>query len=177
MKIKDHRRFTRWEFYLGEEDKYRIPREGHSGSREKLVKEVKEIMQSLEMQQVGNFWSKVKEEAEKYGAEVDQYLGLLIEHQICVRLKQLGKDSLCWSSGLGDTVHKYIGKAEDLLLSKSPGPLKKAYTGAVKKLLPGSGGRTRKCGACGGSSSFSTKQKSNLGRVGILNKMGGKKNG
>lgn len=169
MRLKRPERFTKWEFFFGENDDYRIPLHDYAKSKNHLISLVISTAESLQKQGAGNYLDKLKEEADSYGMELNQYVSLLVEHQICVRATDAGKGSLCWASGLGDKIHSVISKIESKALSVLPKKATKVYNAAVSHILPGSGGRASGCRRCGGTASFSISQKNNAGRVNKLN--------
>lgn len=169
MKLKDPNRYTRWEFYLGESGEYRVPQTGFLLSKNKLVERVIQQMKSLEEQRVYAFYTQLQEEARQKGLEERAYLGLLIEHQICLRAKDAGKVGLCFSGGLGDNIHSAISKVESAVLKNIPQRAKTLYHKVVTAISPSSGGKLSGCTRCSGTRGFSAKQ-NNLGRAGKLNK-------
>lgn len=169
MKLKRPERFTKWEFYIGENGDYRVPVHDYARSKTQLVTLVIGTAESLQKQGAGDYLDKLKQEATEFGMELEQYVSLLVEHQICVRAVDAGKTGLCWASGLGDKIHSVITKIESKALSVLPGRVKKVYNAAMSHILPGSNGRASGCRRCGGTASFSISQKNNAGRVNKLN--------
>jgi hypothetical protein len=169
MRLKRPDRFTNWEFFLGENDDYRIPLHDYAKNKNHLISLVISTADSLQQQGAGDYLDKLKQEADSYKMELNHYVSLLVEHQICVRATDAGKSALCWASGIGDKIHSVISKIESKALSVLPKKASKVYNAAMAHILPGSGGKASGCRRCGGTSSFSTSQKNNAGRVNKLN--------
>lgn len=170
MKLKRPERFSRWEFFIGDKEEYRVPREGYARNKKALIIQVLSYAQNLQSQGAGDYHSKIKEEAAAFKQDAEFYLSMLIEHQICVRASNQGKEGLCWSSGLGDTIHSTISTIEKKALKVLPQSAQKVYRSVVNKIMPGSGGKVSGCRKCGGSKSLSLNQSNNAGRVNKLNK-------
>ena len=113
-------------------------------------------------------------ESRRLGKSYSQYIGELLEHQICLRAGGLSS-GICQGSGLGDTLHTFSGKVDDTI-EKAPDfikkPLQKLISSTVLRKESGDirrTGRVSGCSGCGGTRTF-TKAAWNFGRVGKLNK-------
>lgn len=169
MTIKDHTRFGEWKFYLvdpvtGADLKIPIG-EPKTQSLPALVQLVAAQMEEFDRITDNKYSAKARQEASNKGMNLNQYISLLIEHQICVRSSN--SSDLCWSNGVGDVVHGLFTKV-DGLVANLPAPLKRIAASIIEKITPSSSQTLGGCSSCGGTRSF-TPDASNRGRVGKLN--------
>ena len=109
---------------------------------------------------------RLKEEAARVaGGDMRKYVKLLIEHQMCVRLK--GRIQ-CWSGGVGDDVHTVISKVEGFVLENAPAVIVGAVRRFAKAVTRGASNTVSSCSSCGGTAVMDP-SKNNLGRAGALN--------
>lgn len=104
--------------------------------------------------------------------EAPENLEQIIEHQICLRSTN-PKDQ-CWSGGLGDDIHLFVGKIDDAIEKKAPSAVKKAYQTTAQTITKLTGKKSHKrlssCSGCGGTVVYDTRiGRANLGRAGRLN--------
>lgn len=109
---------------------------------------------------------RLREEAARVAeGDLRKYVKLLVEHQMCVRLK--GRIQ-CWSGGVGDDVHTIISKVEGFVLDNAPAVIVGAVRRFAKALSKGKSSTFTACGSCGGTAVMDSKV-NNLGRAGALN--------
>ncbi len=116
-------------------------------------------------------YSKVQRElAEAEGTDFREYIGKIIEHQLCLRM--VGRVD-CWNDGYGDKLHSKLS-AVDGFVEYTPPLIRKALQFAVSKITPSRSRSFSGCAACGGTMVFSP-ELDNLGRAGKWNNaLGGK---
>ena len=95
------------------------------------------------------------------GMNIPKNLVELIEHQICLRQKDPTK--VCFSGGIGDTLHHKVAKPMTRAIAKAA---KKLHAPKVAKAVTRVGG----CSGCSGTKTY-VQGKRNLGRAGLLNKL------
>lgn len=173
MKLKNPLQYGTWAFYIGENDDIRIPTEGFSRSKKGLMQAVDGMFQNLAKQGEPEYLQRAKAEAEKMGIPYMDFLGRLIEHQICVRMKD--NNGICLPSGIGDKIHSFIGEVEDTI-ERAPKPLKTLGQAIIRKSLKivnknkvAAPTKAKTCSSCGGTKSF-TKAAWNFGRAGRMQK-------
>lgn len=170
MRIKDHRNFAYWVFFIkGEPEDIRVPTEGYASNILDLEAMVR--AQFANLPDVD--WNeKLKEEAHMNGIREDEILREIIQHQICLRNPGIQ----CWNSGIGDKIHEIAGKI-DRVAEKTP--LRNLYKTAVKAVTKQISEKPSTtlggCGSCGGSRSYNPNARNNLGRAGKVNRFLGKK--
>jgi len=175
MKLKNPLSFGSYAFYIGEgEDTIRIPSAGFSNSKNRVVDGIISMFDALAAQGEPGYKDRATEEASRLSIPYTKYIGLLLEHQICIRAGGM-KSGICQGSGLGDTLHSFSGKVDDTI-EKAPDfikkPLQKLISSTVLRKETGDirrTGRVSGCSGCGGTRTF-TKAAWNFGRVGRLNK-------
>lgn len=163
MQPKDPNRVPDWDFYIlnikGEEVKV-----GPFPTRERLINELLYLFDVFDKETSSKYTEKLRQKAVEHRIGFKEYIGKLVDHQICLR-RRLD----CWSSGIGDDIHALAGKL-DGIVDKAPKIVKKVYQSFAKKVTPSKVNRMGKCGACGGSRVMDPNS-NNLGRAGILNRM------
>jgi hypothetical protein len=170
MKLKNHLQFGNWVFYIGENDDIRIPAEGSVRTKRAAIQMVASMFDRLAAQGEPGYKQRAEEEAKAMGISYVDFLGRIIEHQICLRMSSSEK---CLPSGIGDKIHSFIGEVEDTI-ERAPKPLKAVGQAIIRKSLQLVNGnkkatRARSCGSCGGTKSF-TKSAWNFGRAGRMQK-------
>lgn len=173
MKLKNPLHFGTWAFYIGDNDEIRVPVEGFARTKSSLVQAVDGMFQTLAKQGEPGYLERAKEEASAMGLSYQQFLGKIIEHQICVRMP--ANNQYCIPSGIGDKLHSFIVSVEDAIES-APSPIKSVGTAIIQKSLKIVNKKTstapvkaKTCSACGGSKSFTAKAW-NFGRAGRMQK-------
>lgn len=172
MRIKNKDRFTKYEFYLisplGEE--VRIPEDGRfDTSLSSLASKVVAQINAFDAHTNNEYSKNLKKRASEKGASFQDYIRLLVEHQICVRNPH--PDQICWDSGFGDRIHMLAGKV-DSFVEKLPTSFKtigKTLTKAATFVATGKSSSTLGgCQTCGGTRRMDP-SKNNLGRADLLN--------
>jgi hypothetical protein len=98
------------------------------------------------------------------GIPQDPDLGLVVEHQICIRQKN--PLDICYNGGIGDALHHNIFKPLLKVASKAASRVSKSAAQALNK--------KSNCRSCGGTTTYKLGE-NNLGRAGSLNKLNSNK--
>lgn len=129
--------------------------------RNPATKEVVRVPQSRPANGVQQLATVVRSAFVNNNIPVPDNLELIVEHQICIR--QADPKSVCYSGGLGDTLHHSLAKP--VLEAVSVAAEKAGASGFARAVRKVSG-----CSGCGGTRVYE-KGKNNLGRAGKLNKL------
>jgi hypothetical protein len=169
VRIKDKSRFSEWTFIIvtptGEDQI--IPPTGYSNSKESLLNTVLTIISTYDSVSDGEYSKRLRELAEQSDVSFAVYIGMLIEHQLCLRLG--GNRLPCWNDGLGDRIHEMM-KPIDSFVANTPEPVKKVLQRAIERITPSKSKTLSGCSACGGSKRMNPND-DNLGRAGKLNRI------
>lgn len=131
-----------------------------------LVNQVMSYINTYDSMTEDKYSIKLKEEAAKVAeGDLQKYVKLLVEHQMCVRLK--GRID-CWSGGVGDDVHTVISKVEGFVLEQAPAVIVNAVRRFAQAVTNGKSNKVSGCSSCGGTTVMDP-SKNNLGRAGALN--------
>lgn len=174
MKIKNRNNFTKWKFYFKdlEGNEVSFPFSGgYATTIHSLVAEVESQFQVFDEKTNGEYTKHIRKDAQHLEKSYQEYLEILIEHQICLRHDK--NNDLCWDDGLGDRLH-HVSKRIDHMIDAFPSPLKKAARAGVKALTALATGKAKErmgsCQTCGGTKTLDP-SKNNLGRAGSLNNL------
>lgn len=143
-----------------------VPYQGVAKSADSLYEMVESAFDEFDKLTKEEYSAKAKSRARELGKTWKQYIQMLVEHQICVRIKNVSPayvSKLCSSSGIGDTIHMLVSKTEETVISAAVSAVK-AITHRTVKISP----KASKCSACGGTQTFDP-TRDNLGRAGKLN--------
>lgn len=177
MKLKKPLEFGEWVFYIGEEgvpdsQLLRIPLQGYASSKKHLLRAVASIFEAYASQGKPEYKDAALKEAAMMNLTYYDYLGKLVEHQICIRHGG-SRGGKCNSSGFGDKLHA-LAEGIDSIVDKSPKLIQKAFEKVVKSTIldgkiirPNTKPRLGGCSSCGGKRAFS-KTGLNMGRAGRL---------
>jgi hypothetical protein len=142
-----------------------VPPSGVSSSKQKLLNQVLSYIGMYD-NITGNEYSKEQRRlAEEAGMPFDQYIGKLIEHQLCLRSKSIK----CFNDGVGDAVHEVMGKI-DGFVERAPKPIKLLIQKVFAEVTPSKSRTLGGCSACGGSRIMAPRA-NNLGRAGTMNRL------
>lgn len=116
----------------------------------------------------GEYSKEQRRLAEREKIDFREYMGKIIEHQLCLRMKdRIG----CWNDGYGDKLHSMLTSV-DGFIENTPAIMRTALTMAVAKITPSKSPTFGGCASCGGTYAFNP-QVDNLGRAGQMNSLGG----
>ena len=171
MRPKNPNNVSSWRFNLVDPEgiELSIPNIGTYNTRELLFNAVMSYVRVYDEVTKGGYTKKAREEAEKWGVSFEVYMRKVIDHQMCLTNRAID----CWSDGLGDDLHKALGKV-DGYVKRTPAIVRKTVQAAIQKLTPSKSATFGGCSSCGGSRVFRPYE-NNLGRAGRMNNLFKKK--
>lgn len=175
MKVRNPNMFTKWRFYFKDlqGQVLSFPQSGeYASGLHALYQDVAAQFEIFDKDTNGEYTKILREEANKVDKTYEEWLKVIIEHQICTRHHTL-TNKLCWEDGLGDKLHS-VSMRIDNVIEKFPTRTKKAAQTLVKAVTKAATGKANPkmgtCQVCGGTTEFDP-SKHNLGRAGALNNL------
>lgn len=183
MKLKNSLTFGKWVAYieLPEGGELRVPEVGFAKTRAALVPLVLLSIDHLAVSGNPEYRVAIAKEAASLGMGVEEFVGLLVEHQLCVRSGGT-QGGLCYNGGVGDAFHSLVERVDGVVERRAPKMVQGAIKAVVKKILPTSENAHKEgyrkvvsgCTSCGGRRSIS-REGNNAGRVTKANNLFRKK--
>lgn len=166
MRVANPNKVASWSFQLidPEGEEITIPSTGGMNNLQALKMAVLSHIQVYDNATGEEYSKEQKRLAEEAGKSFEQYIGQLIEHQMCLRFKN---QIQCWNEGVGDSIHNALS-AVDGYVAKTPEPIRRMVERAISVITPSKSVTFSGCSACGGTHVMNPR-KNNLGRAGKLN--------
>lgn len=168
MRPKEPRQIGAWTFHMEdpEGNAIQVPPGGAFTNIDELHAAVLQYMQIFDGVTDNAYTKTQRELAESHKLQFTDYIMELIQHQMCVR--NVGSIP-CWSSGLGDSLHKAAGMV-DTAISILPTTARTVMQKMIAKVTPSHSPTLSGCQSCGGTGTFQSGV-NNLGRAGTVNKI------
>jgi hypothetical protein len=166
VRPKNPNNVSSWKFQLTDPSGIllTIPNIGTFNTKAQLHAAVMSHIRVFDEVTKGGYTKLIREEADKWKETLDQYMGRVIDHQLCVTNRAVD----CWNEGLGDQIHEVMGKV-DGYVKKTPEVVRKKVEAAIQRITPSRSKSFGGCSACGGSRVFHPYENP-LGRAGTVNR-------